>query len=133
MSGSLIERVIAADAAMLAHLGFDVTHVSSDRVAITGVPPVDLANSFGVVHGAFAFSLMDTAAANALAAREIHAVTIGSHCSFTGAVTRAADILAEARVQTTGRTLATVRAELTVDGKIASIGTFEFLVRPNAV
>jgi uncharacterized protein (TIGR00369 family) len=133
MTDRLIDRVLAADTALLDHFGCDVVEVSVEKAVLSGAPSPALANSVGVVHGSYAFALMDTAAAYALAAREIHAVTVGSHVSYARPVAVGAEIEAEARVQTAGRTLATVRSELTVDGGIAAIGTFEFVVRRHAV
>ena len=126
----LLDRVLEADIAMLDHLGLSVRESSEDGVVIHGDPHPEMNNSFGVVHGSHAFAAMDTAAAYALAARGIHAATIGSHVAFTRPVSACTEIVATGTVITAGRTLATVRTELTVDGKIAALGTFEFSVRP---
>jgi uncharacterized protein (TIGR00369 family) len=128
-SDSLLDRVLNADVAMLERLGLSLAEASEDHVIIHGDPHPDLQNSFDIVHGSHAFAALDTAAAYALAARGIHAATIGSHVTFSRPVSAGAEVVATARVVTAGRTLATVRAELTVDGRIAALGTFEFKVR----
>ena len=129
MNDSLLERVLAADEEMLERLGIELVSATEERVTLRGRPHPDLHNSFGIVHGSHAFALMDTAAAYALAVREIHAATIGSHISLTRPVTTDVEVMAHAQVMTAGRTLATVRAELTVDGKLAALATFQFAVR----
>lgn len=129
MTDSLLDRVLAADVAMLDHLGIEVIDADGERVVLRGRPHEDLHNSFDIVHGSHAFALMDTAAAYALAARDIHAATIGSHVTFARPVVADAEIVTTARVMTAGRTLATVRAEVTVDGRRAALATFQFAVR----
>jgi len=125
----LLDEIEAADRAMLAHLGLAVRRASEEEVVLHGDPHPDLQNSFDIVHGSHAFAALDTAAAYALAARGIHAATIGSHITFSRPVSSGAEVVATARVVTAGRTLATVRAELTADGRLAALGTFEFKVR----
>lgn len=125
----LLDEVLRADVAMLDWLGLAVLQSSEERVVMKGDPHPDLHNSFDIVHGSHAFAAMDTAAAYALAARGIHAATIGSHVSFSRPVLAGAAVVAIGTVITAGRTLATVRTELTVDGKLAALGTFQFAVR----
>ncbi len=129
MSNSLLERVLAADGVMLERLGIELVSATKEGVTLRGRPHSDLHNSFGIVHGSHAFALMDTAAAYALAAREIHAATIGSHMTLARPVTADVEVMAHAQVMTAGRTLATVRAEVTVDKKLAGLATFQFAVR----
>jgi len=133
MIDPLLERVMAADAEMLGHLGIEVTEASADLVVLRGNPNRALRNSFDVVHGSHVFALMDTAAAYALASRGIHAATIGAHVTFSRPVVAGSDIMATATVMTAGRTLATVRGDVKADGRIASVATFQFAVRPPQV
>lgn len=125
---TLLERVLAADADLIAHFGIEVVSVDSDAATLRGRPSPALVNSAGLVHGSYGFALLDTAAAYALAARDIHAVTIGSHVTFSRPVRSAADIVATVTVHTAGRSLANLHGELTADGRTAMLATLQFAV-----
>lgn len=124
----LLEHVLQDDVDLLERLGIEVVDHGPEQVVVRGRPHLALTNSHDVVHGSHAFALMDTAAAYALAARGVHAATIGSHLTLSRPVIVGAEILATARVITAGRTLASAKAELTVDGRPAAFGTFQFAV-----
>ncbi|MDH4117205.1 MAG: PaaI family thioesterase [Acidimicrobiia bacterium] len=125
---SLLEKVMHADREFLDAFGIDVVEVAPGHVALRGRPSPALVNSAGVVHGSYAFALLDTAAAYALAARDVHAVTIGTHVVFSRPVAPEASIMATADVVTAGRTLATVRAALSADDRVAALATLQFKV-----
>jgi uncharacterized protein (TIGR00369 family) len=130
---NLLERVLAADVDLIAHFGIEVVSVDAEIAMLRGRPNSGLVNSAGLVHGSYGFALLDTAAAYALAARDIHAVTIGSHVTFSRPVGVGAEILASVVVETAGRTLANLRGTLTADGKTAMLATLQFAVVPQRV
>jgi uncharacterized protein (TIGR00369 family) len=125
---TLLERVLAADSDLIAHFGIEVVSVDGEAATLRGHPTPALVNSAGLVHGSYGFALLDTAAAYALAARDIHGVTIGSHLTFSRPISAGADILATVAVRTAGRTLANLRGTLTADGKTAMLATLQFAV-----
>ncbi len=125
---TLLERVLAADVDLIAHFGIEVVSVDAAAATLRGRPGPALVNSAGLVHGSYGFALLDTAAAYALAARDIHAVTIGSHLTFSRPIGVDAEILASVVVETAGRTLANLRGTLTADGKTAMLSTLQFAV-----
>lgn len=125
---TLLERVLAADVELIAHFGIEVVSVDGEAATLTGRPSSALVNSAGQVHGSYGFALLDTAAAYALAARDIHAVTIGSHVTFSRPIRADSDILATVAVKTAGRTLANLRGTLTADGRTAMLATLQFAV-----
>jgi uncharacterized protein (TIGR00369 family) len=128
MSDPLLDRVLAADRDLITHLGIEVVEVGAGSVTLAGRPSPALVNSAGVVHGSYAFALIDTAAAYALAAGGIHAVTIGSHVTFSRPVPVQAEIRARARVEAAGRRLAHLRGEVIADGRTAVLATLQFMV-----
>lgn len=125
---TLLERVLAADAELMAHFGIEVVSIDTAAATLRGRPAPALVNSAGLVHGSYGFALLDTASAYALAAREVHAVTIGSHVTFSRPITADADIRASVLVETAGRTLANLRGAITADGRTAMLATLQFAV-----
>jgi uncharacterized protein (TIGR00369 family) len=116
----LLAEVLTTDTALLATFGIELVAAGDGSVVLAATPPADLVNSHGIVHGALVFALADPAAAYALATREVHPVTIGSSVTADSRVTAVAEVV------TLGRSLATVRVEMTAEGRIAAHGTIQF-------
>ncbi|HSF85792.1 MAG TPA: hotdog domain-containing protein [Acidimicrobiia bacterium] len=124
----LLAEVIAADAALLDTFGITVVAADEQRVVLEAIPPAALVNSLGVAHGALLFSVADTAAAYALASRGARGATIGSSMTYARPAKSGVPVVAAARVVTQGRTLATVRATITSEGKTVGHGMFQFML-----
>ena len=124
----LVDEVITADLALLDTFGLVVSEVGEERCVIAATARPELVNSTGVVHGGLAFMLADTASAYALAARDVHALTIGSHLAFTRPARSGEEIRAEAIVETVGRRVATVSVRVTSWDRLLAHGTFQFAV-----
>ena len=77
-TSTLLERVIAQDAALLELYRITVLESGEGTCTLQASPRPELVNSAGVTHGSLAFPLADTAAAYAMASRDLHAVTINA-------------------------------------------------------
>jgi acyl-CoA thioesterase len=124
----LIDEVVTADLALLDTFGLVVAEAGVEGCVIAATARPELVNSTGVVHGGLAFMLADTASAYALAARDVHGVTVGSNLVFTRPARSGEEIRAEAIVETVGRRMATVSVRVTSWDRLLAHGTFQFAV-----
>jgi acyl-CoA thioesterase len=128
MTEPLIDRVIRADAQLIEHMGIRVAETGHGTCALVATPRSELINSVGMVHGGFVFTLADTAAAYALACRDIHGITISSHLAFTRSGRIGEEVRADAKVETAGRRIATVSVKVTSWERLLAHGTIQFSV-----
>jgi uncharacterized protein (TIGR00369 family) len=125
---TLLERVIAQDAALLELYRITVAESGDGTCTLQSTPRAELVNSAGVTHGSLAFTLADTAAAYAMASRDLHAVTINAAISYTGPAKQDETLTAHATIKTAGRRLAAVQAEVLSGDRVVAHGTFQFSV-----
>ena len=100
-------------------------------VPITAAKTSPEINSAGVTHGSLAFTLADTAAAYAMASRDLPAVTINAAISYTGPAKQDETLTAHATIKTAGRRLAAVQAEVLSGDRTVAHGTFQFSILQN--
>ena len=103
---TLLERVIAHDAALLGLYRITVVDAGDGGCTLEASPRAELVNSAGVTHGSLAFTIADTAAAYAMASRGLHAVTINAAMSYTAPARHDEVLTAHASIRTAGRRLA---------------------------
>jgi uncharacterized protein (TIGR00369 family) len=125
---TLLERVVAQDAALLELYRITLVESGDGSCTLQGTPRAELVNSAGVTHGSLAFTLADTAAAYAMASRDLHAVTINAAISYTAAARRDEMLTAHAAIKTAGRRLAAVQAEVHSADRLVAHGTFQFSI-----
>lgn len=125
---SLLDRVIAHDAALLDLYRIDVVEAGNGVSKLSATPRAELVNSAGVTHGSLAFTLADTAAAYAMASRDLHAVTINAAMSYTAPARSDETLTARAEIRTAGRRLAAVQAEVHSADRMVAHGTFQFSI-----
>jgi len=126
---TLLEQVIAHDAALLELYRIAVVDYGDGTSTLSATPRPELVNSAGVTHGSLAFTLADTAAAYAMAARGLHAVTINAAISYTDPARPDEQLTARASIRTAGRRLAAVQAEVHSAARLVAHGTFQFTIR----
>jgi uncharacterized protein (TIGR00369 family) len=129
---SLLERVIAHDASLLDLYRIEVVQTGDGACTLSATPRAELVNSAGVTHGSLAFTLADTAAAYAMASRELHAVTINAAMSYTAPARSDETLTARAEIRTAGRRLAAVQAEVHSGDRMVAHGTFQFSILQEA-
>jgi uncharacterized protein (TIGR00369 family) len=125
---TLLERVIAHDTALLELYRITVIDSGDGSCTLEATPRPELVNSAGVTHGSLAFTLADTAAAYAMASRDLHAVTINAAISYTGPAKQDEVLTAHASIKTAGRRLAAVQAEVHSADRVVAHGTFQFSI-----
>ena len=128
---TLLERVIAHDVALLELYRITVSESGDGSCTLSATPRPELVNSAGVTHGSLAFTLADTAAAYAMASRNLHAVTINAAISYTGPAKQDEILTASAEIRTAGRRLAAVQAEVRSGERLVAHGTFQFSILSN--
>jgi uncharacterized protein (TIGR00369 family) len=124
----LLEDVITQDASLLELYRITVVDSGDGTCSLSATPRPELVNSAGVTHGSLAFTLADTAAAYAMASRNLHAVTINAAMSYTGPARQGETLTAHAAIVTAGRRLAAVQAEVHSAERIVAHGTFQFSI-----
>ncbi len=124
----LLDQVIAHDAALHDLYKMSVVAAGDGTCTLAATPRKELVNSVGVTHGSLAFTLADTAAAYAMASRELHAVTINAAISYTGPARQDETLTAHAEIKTAGRRLAAVQAEVLSADRLVAHGTFQFSI-----
>lgn len=127
---NLLERVIAQDAALLELYRITLVESGDGTCTLAATPRSELVNSAGVTHGSLAFTLADTAAAYAMATRDLPAVTINAAISYTGPAREDERLTARAGIRTAGRRLAAVQAEVRSNDRLVAHGTFQFSILP---
>ena len=125
---TLLERIVAQDAALLELYRITVVASGDGSCTLGATPRPELVNSVGVTHGSLAFTLADTAAAYAMASRDLHAVTINAAISYTGPAKQDEILTAHATIKTAGRRLAAVQAEVMSGDRLVAHGTFQFSI-----
>lgn len=128
---TLIDEVIERDVSLLEYYGIDVVSHGDGACRLSAVPKSEIVNSLGFAHGSLAFTLADTAAAYAMASAGLHGATINAGLAFTKPMKAGVEAIADAAIETSGKTLATIRATVTSDGKIVAHGTLQFYVFGN--
>ena len=130
LDAPLLDQVIAHDSALLDLYRIRVVETGDGECTLAATPRAELVNSVGVTHGSLAFTLADTAAAYAMASRELHAVTINAAISYTGPARQDETLTAHARIKSAGRRLAVVQAEVLSADRVVAHGTFQFSIVP---
>ncbi len=131
-AATLLERVVAQDAALLELYRITVVESGDGTCTLQATPRPELINSAGVTHGSLAFTLADTAAAYAMASRDLPAVTINAAISYTGPAKQDETLTAHAEIKTAGRRLAAVQAEVMSADRVVAHGTFQFSILQGA-
>lgn len=114
-------------------MGFTLHEVEEGRAVFVGEPSDALLNPFGIVHGGWALTLIDSAAGCA-AHSTLHAgeglVTVETKVNFVRAITPATGLVrAEGRVIARGRTIITADASVTDSaGRLLAHGTSTIMV-----
>ena len=125
---SLLDRVVEHDAALLELYRIRVVEASEGGCTLEATPRAELVNSAGVTHGSLAFTIADTAAAYAMASRDLHAVTINAAMSYTAPARHDEVLTAHASIRTAGRRLAAVQADVYSADRLVAHGTFQFSI-----
>jgi acyl-CoA thioesterase len=124
----LLDEVLAADADLLQLFGLSLVSATAEGVTLAATPVDAMVNALGVAHGSFLFTLADTAAAYAMAARGFLGPTINANVSFTGPIRAGATATALAQITTASRSLATVTSTVTSVGDVVGHGVFQFYI-----
>lgn len=118
---------------MVSLLGLRMVEVADGRVVLTGTAAEKFYNGWGVAHGGFAATLLDTAltcAINTTSARDRSFTTLELKINFVRPLTReAGEIRCEGRVIHVGKRTATAEGRITgPDGKLYAHGTTTCIV-----
>jgi uncharacterized protein (TIGR00369 family) len=118
---------------MVSLFGFRIVEADHGRVVFAGVASEQFYNGWGVVHGGFAASMLDTAltcAVNTTSDRERSFTTLELKINFIRPLTReVGELRCEGRVIHTGRRIATAEGRIAgPDGKIYAHGTTTCIV-----
>ncbi len=99
---TIVQRMMAADAAILDRLGIRLVSVEAGSVSLAMTVDDTMINSQGYCHGGYLYTLADTAAAYAAATVGGAPGTVDAAISYLRPVRRAAVVVADARVVKAG-------------------------------
>ena len=126
MSGELPQPNMAVT------LGFSLVEVGDGRVVFEGTPGEKLLNPLGTVHGGFALTMIDSAAACAAHTTlpaNVGYTTVETKCNFTRAIiAESTSVRCEGRVVAAGKRIITAEAYVRQGDKLVAHGTSTIMV-----